>query len=654
MQRLRGLKQLGVSEMTYVPTTHCRFEHSLGVAALAEALLRAIKKKQPKLDISEKDIICVKIAGLLHDIGHGPYSHVYDGQFRKQLKKAVAKGKWLGQTFDASYYNGLPEVMDGWEHEDGSFMMIDAMLKYLGMEIDEMNLDMPLRQIGDGIRVDCFGICDLIEGDASCEFYDGSTPLPLDRLLTSRDWIFIKECIIGGPLPPKGVSVNTAKKSKLKSKLVGRPDRLQEFLYDVVSNRHSGLDVDKVDYLARDDRRAFGSSGIVDPLLIENAHVAWGKCGRPKKCWICKDSHNAHVKPSADKNNGEHLMICYPEKMVHNAMAFFKQRFRNHQKLYTHHNTNAASYMICDILLLADPFFFLPTADEGDDFEMNSPENATKLKLPVSRANVNPQSYLLLRDSILDVIAATEDVNLRPARILINRFRSHKLYKKVSEQAIVSHDGKEVDIPWQRKLWNMDESEIVSQIVKCSRLKNSNDNSLDLSEDDVIVEKRQIHHGMGAENPVSSMRFLPKSQLSKLRNAPEDLPRAEQIPESDYECAIPRAFLQRTVRIFCRSDDKEVCDHLTTCYHQFITLVQKREGDQPLDFQRGHDFEPNVLSQSPNRCSNESFAISQSSFAEQDDNGQDDNGSNRMKKRKIRGSIFDSVMHKLGEGDDSE
>lgn len=72
MQRLRGLKQLGVSEMTYIPTTHSRFEHSLGVAALAENILREIKKKQPRLQITEKDIICVKIAGLLHDIGHGP------------------------------------------------------------------------------------------------------------------------------------------------------------------------------------------------------------------------------------------------------------------------------------------------------------------------------------------------------------------------------------------------------------------------------------------------------------------------------------------------------------------------------------------------------------------------------------------------------
>eukprot|EP00979_Chaetoceros_neogracilis_P013560 scaffold3905_cov251-Chaetoceros_neogracile.AAC.1 len=636
--------------MTYVPTTHCRFEHSLGVAALAENLLREIKKKQPKLNITEKDIICVKIAGLLHDIGHGPYSHVYDGQFRLQLKTAVAKGKWLGQSFDAKHYKGLPEVMDGWEHEDGSLMMIDAMLKYLGMEIDEMNLDLPLRQISDGIRADCFGIIDLIEGDNSHEFYDGSTPLPLTRVLTSRDWIFIKECITGGPLPPKGMSVEKAKKSKVKLKLVGRPDRFKEFLYDVVANRHSGLDVDKVDYLARDDRRAFGSSGSVDPLLIENAHVAWGKCGRPKKCWRCRDSHKANIKPSADQYIDEHLMICYPEKMVHNAMAFFKQRFRNHQKLYTHHTTNAASYMICDILLLADPFFRLSTADEGDDISKIL-ENETKLKLPISRANVNPHSYLLLKDSILDVIAATEDLNLRPARILINRFRSHKLYKRVAQQAIVSNNGKDIDIPWQRRLWDMEESKITEEIVKWSSLKSSKTCSIDLSEDDVVVEKRKIHHGMGEENPVSSMRFLPKSQLSKLRNAPENLPRAQQIPESEYECAIPRAFLMRTVRIYCRNLDKEVCDHLTTCYHQFIAYVQKMEGNNPLlDRPRSpprYDFEPNILSQSPNRCSNESFAVSQSSFAELDDEP-------KRKRSKKQGNLFDQVMEAFDDADNED
>lgn len=97
MQRLRGLKQLGVTDMAYMTTTHCRFEHSLGVAHLAETILRNIQRNQPNLDITEKDILCVKVAGLCHDLGHGPYSHVYDGEFRRLLRIAERRGIWLGE-----------------------------------------------------------------------------------------------------------------------------------------------------------------------------------------------------------------------------------------------------------------------------------------------------------------------------------------------------------------------------------------------------------------------------------------------------------------------------------------------------------------------------------------------------------------------------
>jgi HD superfamily phosphohydrolase len=619
MQRLRGLKQLGVSEMTYIPTTHSRFEHSLGVAALAENILREIKKKQPRLQITEKDIICVKIAGLLHDIGHGPYSHIYDGQFRKELKKAEAQGQWLGQNFNDKTYQGLPQVMEGWEHEDGSLMMIDGLLEYLGMEIDERNLDAPLRQTGDGIRAECFGICNVSNENDSGDYADGSSLLPLQRVLTSRDLIFIKECIVGGPLPPKGQSLDAAKKSKEPQQLVGRPDIFKEFLYDVVSNRHSGLDVDKIDYLARDDRRAFGSSGQIDPMFIENAHVAWGKCGRPNKCFRCRHSHKGPVKMSTNEFENKHMMIVYPEKMVQNAMNFFKLRFQNHQKLYTHHTTNAASYMICDILLLADPYIRLSTANEGEDVSQKSACNGMELKLPISRANVHPQSYLLLRDSILDIIATTEDPNLRQAKNLINRYRSHNLYKKVAEEQLNSSHGKNAAM-WQRELWSMKESKIASEIVKNGQFK---DPLVKFSEEDIIVEKRQIHHGMGSENPVSAMRFLPKSQLSKLRNTPENLPIAEEIKECEYECAIPRAFLQRTLRIYCRRADKNICDFLTTCYHQFLFNIQKRHGQEVYHIDANIPDadvpQPNVLSQSPIRCSNESFAVSQSSIHETTD-----------------------------------
>lgn len=83
--------------MAYMTTTHCRFEHSLGVAHLAETILRNIQRNQPNLDITEKDILCVKVAGLCHDLGHGPYSHVYDGEFRRLLRIAERRGIWLGE-----------------------------------------------------------------------------------------------------------------------------------------------------------------------------------------------------------------------------------------------------------------------------------------------------------------------------------------------------------------------------------------------------------------------------------------------------------------------------------------------------------------------------------------------------------------------------
>lgn len=57
-----------------------------GVAHLAGKLAKAIRESQPHLGISNADITCLQIAGLCHDLGHGPYSHVFDGVFIKRLE----------------------------------------------------------------------------------------------------------------------------------------------------------------------------------------------------------------------------------------------------------------------------------------------------------------------------------------------------------------------------------------------------------------------------------------------------------------------------------------------------------------------------------------------------------------------------------------
>ncbi len=74
-QRLRRIRQLGLAHYAYQAAEHSRFAHSLGAFHLAT---RTLAKLRLNYDISEHDQTAVRVAALLHDIGHGPFSHVIE------------------------------------------------------------------------------------------------------------------------------------------------------------------------------------------------------------------------------------------------------------------------------------------------------------------------------------------------------------------------------------------------------------------------------------------------------------------------------------------------------------------------------------------------------------------------------------------------
>uniref|UniRef100_A0A182WHP0 HD domain-containing protein n=1 Tax=Anopheles minimus TaxID=112268 RepID=A0A182WHP0_9DIPT len=122
--RLKHLKQLGVSNAVFETALHTRYEHSLGACYLAERLLHQVDKTLDN-PITEDERKCVLLAAVLHDIGHGPFSHLWE-------------------KFVEAY--GVP-----WRHERSSVELASNLLDRME-DISEKQVNL---------------ICALIRGDAS-------------------------------------------------------------------------------------------------------------------------------------------------------------------------------------------------------------------------------------------------------------------------------------------------------------------------------------------------------------------------------------------------------------------------------------------------------------------------------------------------------
>lgn len=80
-QRLRRVKQLGFSDYVFPSATHSRFAHSLGVYAVAKRLLSIVEPEGKKGEWSAQGQACLA-AALLHDVGHGMFSHAFENAMK--------------------------------------------------------------------------------------------------------------------------------------------------------------------------------------------------------------------------------------------------------------------------------------------------------------------------------------------------------------------------------------------------------------------------------------------------------------------------------------------------------------------------------------------------------------------------------------------
>ncbi|SEN84976.1 hypothetical protein SAMN05192583_3701 [Sphingomonas gellani] len=144
-QRLRRIKQLGFSDLVYPGATHSRFAHSVGVFHTARQLMQIIRESVGTGQWNEARANAALAAALVHDVGHGPFSHAFE-EVGKRLQLKLA------------------------HHEHVSDLLIR-----------ESHIAQPLREMGSGFAND---VADVIKASAPQTVYDAvvSSQFDADRL----------------------------------------------------------------------------------------------------------------------------------------------------------------------------------------------------------------------------------------------------------------------------------------------------------------------------------------------------------------------------------------------------------------------------------------------------------------------------------------
>ncbi len=148
-QRLRNIKQMGLASLVYPGAVHTRFHHSLGATHLMGTALNELRAKG--IDISNSEYIAARQAILLHDIGHGPFSHGLENSIvhhitHEEISRLIMNR--LNEQFDGN----LSEAISIFDHRHNKAFLQQLVSSQLDMDrLDYLNRDSFYTGVSEGV-----------------------------------------------------------------------------------------------------------------------------------------------------------------------------------------------------------------------------------------------------------------------------------------------------------------------------------------------------------------------------------------------------------------------------------------------------------------------------------------------------------------------
>ena len=149
MQRLRRIMQLGLSHLVYPGALHTRFHHVLGAMHLMSLAIATIRRKGHEITIDEERAVLLAI--LLHDIGHGPFSHALEYDIVSDVSHEDISGYFIERLTDV-FGDDLKRAHLIFKNEYSKPFLYQLVSSQLDMDrLDYLNRDSFYSGVSEGI-----------------------------------------------------------------------------------------------------------------------------------------------------------------------------------------------------------------------------------------------------------------------------------------------------------------------------------------------------------------------------------------------------------------------------------------------------------------------------------------------------------------------